>query len=94
MNWLNLLILILVTVGHTEILVTLINRIESLPFPKRVLRTLRLLEDSGDCFVSDCGGDLRRPGWGRRAAWGQLERPLDSLVRLLLDSAPPAAWDS
>ena len=45
MNWLNLLILIVLTAGHTELLVTFINRIESLPFPKRVLRTLRLVED-------------------------------------------------
>jgi predicted MPP superfamily phosphohydrolase len=45
MNWLNLLILMLLTAGHTEVLVTLINRIESFPFPKRVLRTLRAVED-------------------------------------------------
>jgi uncharacterized protein len=45
MNWLNLLILALLTAGHTEILVTFINRIESLPFPKQVLRSLRLVED-------------------------------------------------
>jgi predicted MPP superfamily phosphohydrolase len=45
MNWLNLLILGLLAVGHTELLVTLINRLESLPIPRRVLRSLRLLED-------------------------------------------------
>jgi uncharacterized protein len=45
MNWLNLFLLMLLTVGHTELLVTVINRIESLPFPKRVLRGLRMLED-------------------------------------------------
>jgi predicted MPP superfamily phosphohydrolase len=45
MNWLNLLILMLLTAGHTELMVTLINRIESLPIPRRVLRSLRALED-------------------------------------------------
>src|SRR5579885_1498866 len=45
MNWLNLFLLMLLTVGHTELWVTIINRIESLPFPKRVLRWLRMLED-------------------------------------------------
>ncbi len=45
MNWLNLVLLMLLTVGHTELWVTIINRIESLPFPKRVLRWLRMFED-------------------------------------------------
>jgi uncharacterized protein len=45
MNWLNLLILMLLTAGHTELMVTLINRIDSLPIPRPVLRFFRLIED-------------------------------------------------
>jgi uncharacterized protein len=45
MDWLNLLILMLLTAGHTELMVALINRIESLPIPRRVLRFFRLIED-------------------------------------------------
>jgi hypothetical protein len=78
MNWLNLLILMLLTVGHTEVLVTLINRIESLPFPKRVLRTLRLLEDlviiSFPIVAVICVG-LGGVGVLRGGSWSDLSTP-------------------
>jgi predicted MPP superfamily phosphohydrolase len=78
MNWLNLLILMLLTVGHTEVLVTLINRIESFPFPKRVLRSLRLLEDlviiSFPIVAVICVG-LGGAGVLRGGAWSNLSTP-------------------
>src|ERR1700731_3975157 len=46
MNWLKLFVLMLLTVGPTELMVTLINRLESLPIPRRVLKAFRALEDA------------------------------------------------
>jgi uncharacterized protein len=46
MNWLNLFALILLTIGHTELMVTVINRLESMPIPRRVLKSFRVLEDA------------------------------------------------
>ncbi|HEV8000551.1 MAG TPA: metallophosphoesterase [Planctomycetaceae bacterium] len=78
MNWLNLLILMLLTAGHTEVMVTLINRIESLPIPRRVLRSLRLLEDlvivSFPIVAVICVG-LGGAAVLRGGAWTELSTP-------------------
>jgi predicted MPP superfamily phosphohydrolase len=78
MNWLNLLILMLLTVGHTELMVTLINRLESLAIPRRVLRSFRLLEDL--VIVAFPIVAVICVGWGgaavlRGGRWSELPTP-------------------
>ncbi len=45
MSVINLLILLLLVVGHTELVTTFINRIHGLPLPERFLKQLRHLHD-------------------------------------------------
>ncbi len=45
MNWFNLIILIVLCGGHTQVVVMLINRLHARPIPPRVLRGLRYLHD-------------------------------------------------
>lgn len=45
MNWLNLLILLVIAAGHTELVVTIINRVQSLPIARPKLRRFRHFED-------------------------------------------------
>jgi uncharacterized protein len=45
MVWSNLLILLLIAVGHAELMVIFINRIDALPISRPVLRRIRLVVD-------------------------------------------------
>jgi predicted MPP superfamily phosphohydrolase len=46
MAWLNLFILILIAAGHTELMVTIINRVHSLPISRPKLHRFRRVEDA------------------------------------------------
>jgi len=43
--WLNLIILVLLIAGHTELLVAIVNRMGAIKFPTRKLKRLRLIHD-------------------------------------------------
>jgi uncharacterized protein len=45
MVWLNLLILLLITAGHTELVVMLVNRVDAFPIPRPKLHHFRHFED-------------------------------------------------
>jgi len=45
MNWINILILILITIGHTQLWVAAMNRLHSLPISHERLRQWRYLHD-------------------------------------------------
>src|SRR5262249_29816106 len=45
MNWTNVLVFVLLVAGHTECLVTIVNRLHALPLPHRVLRQIRHVHD-------------------------------------------------
>ena len=45
MAWTNLLILLLIVAGHTELVVMLINRIDALPIPRPKLHRFRTVAD-------------------------------------------------
>lgn len=46
MLWLNLILFAMLLAGHTELMVTLVNRVHSLPIHCRMLRQLRHLHDA------------------------------------------------
>jgi predicted MPP superfamily phosphohydrolase len=45
MNWLNALALLVLSAGHTELLVTVVNRLHGLPVPSGILRHVRHAHD-------------------------------------------------
>lgn len=45
MDWINAVLLLLLTAGHTELQVTIVNRVYSLPLRSRILRRIRHLHD-------------------------------------------------
>ena len=45
MIWLNLFIFLLLIAGHTELMVTLVNRVHGLPIHKKPLKHLRHIHD-------------------------------------------------
>ncbi len=78
MTWLNVLLLILISAGHTELMTTLINRVHARPFPRSLLRRFRRFEDAvivAFPFVVFWFVGWRGPGLLRGGLWSHVPLP-------------------